>query len=123
MDMAVDSQVRGKVPELIHAFGRQSACHMLKNNVIKFVHQNTQLMLICEGCHELWIIEHLELRSIRVQAYASSRDTCGRVFMDASAESGKERLLLEQSKSVFIEIESFSCHGDLCLGDVRNITR
>ena len=46
MDMAVDGQIGGIVPQQIHPFGGQASSDMFKDDVVELVHQNSELVIV-----------------------------------------------------------------------------
>ena len=78
------------------------ALHVLQNDVIELMHEDSQLLFVCEFAHELWVIDHLKLSCNRIDADTSGRNGIGGLFMDSPRESGKERLVLKESPSMFI---------------------
>jgi hypothetical protein len=89
---------------------------MLKYDVIEFVHQNSESMILFEVLEELRIVNHLELGGVLVNSHTSRGNPLGWVFMDATGECREERLLLEKPESVKIKIKRTVSHRKLRFG-------
>jgi hypothetical protein len=81
--VTVDSQVCGHVPHHAHTFWWQSGGYMLEDDVIKFVHHDTQLLFIGKLIHEVWVIDHLKLLIVGVDANSGCWDSIRWAFVDA----------------------------------------
>ena len=82
--MRIDSQVSGDIPHLGHAFRRQATSHMLEDDVIELMLENTKSLFICEVLEEGRIVSHLELCCARIETNTSSGNGGGRSLLDAT---------------------------------------
>ena len=101
----VDCEVHRNVVNTTDATFWLTSGHMLKDDVIELMHQNTQLVLVRQSTHKVWVVEQLKLRGIRVDADASRRHTVGADLVNAARERSEERLAHEQASGVKVEVK------------------
>ena len=84
--------------------------------MIELMHQDTEPLIVCEVCEELWVVEHDELCSLFVNHHTSGGDCPTFHFVNTARQPSKERLRLKQLKSVLVQIKwvfIFVSHKDL----------
>ena len=101
----IDREVHRDVINTLEPIGRLTPGHMLKDDVIKLVHQNTELVFWLQLTHEVRIIKKLKLSSMRVDTHASGRDRLARGLVDTTRQSGEERLAHKQARRVHVQVE------------------
>jgi hypothetical protein len=72
--------------------------------VIELVDDYTTTLTFGKLLKELWIVKELILHSFTVKTNSSSRNRIGGNLLDATRKSSKERLILEQTSNINIEI-------------------
>ena len=111
--MRVDGEIRGNVPlASIDALGLAIG-DVGENKVVEFVLEHTRALLIRKSLKELGIIDHLELRGVRVDPHPGSRDPVVGALVNAARDSGEERLAHKEPGDVLVEIEDFRRVGHL----------
>ena len=75
------------------------------DDVIELMHKNTLLVLVGQLGKELRVVKHLKLSSLTVEFDTCCRNSrrCG--LVDAT-DGREERLVAEQSESVFVQVKS-----------------
>ena len=77
---------------------------MLKNEVIKLVHEDAGALLVCELLEEGRVVNHLEI-AVLIDADAGSGHRGASLLLDATRKRGEEGLCLKQAKHMVIKIE------------------
>ena len=108
---SVDCEIHRDVVNTTDAAFRLTSGHMLENDVIELVHQNTQLVLVLQSTHELGVVEQLELCAVRVDTDASSRHAVGADLVNPTRQGSEERLAHQQTRRVEVEIKGLVSHA------------
>jgi hypothetical protein len=101
-DDIVDSKVSADVPLSWLHIVWLTLSDMLENTVVELVNQDTLSLGISELLEELWIIEHLELGSLRVNPDTGSRNSLAGPFVHLTGQLSEERLIAEQAGHMHI---------------------
>jgi len=101
----VDSKVGSNVPHLRHALFGKARTNVVKDEVVELMHENTNLLVVGEGRHELGIVEHFVLHRILVDTNASRGKSRGRHLVDVARDRGEERLGDKQTVHVQVKVE------------------
>ena len=117
----VDCEVHRNVVNTTDATFWLTSGHMLKDDVIELMHQNTQLVLVRQSTHKVWVVEQLKLGAVRVDADASRRHTVGADLVNAARQRSKERLTHQQPSGVQVEVKRLVGHLLSC--HTCNVTR
>ena len=108
--MAVDREIHSDIVNALQAIGGLAMGHMLKDDVIKLMLQNSQLMRIIQLTEKLRVIKKLKLRRIRIHAHPSGRNRGRADLVDPARERSKERLAHQKASGMHVEVEGLICH-------------
>ena len=107
----IDRKVHRDVVDAPDAAFWLASRHMLENDVIELVHQNTQLVLVLQSTHELGVVEQLKLGAGGVDTDASSRHAVSADLVNPTRQGSEERLAHQQTRRVEVEVKGLVSHA------------